>query len=282
MKIRFIFLILVALSLMTNCKENRSQVYNEMVPSSSDPTGVTKEKQNDDIISGNENKSVADNNEYETKVIKTGNILVTSKDIEEAKTIIYKFVIKCKGNIVNENLISQEPLSYYDIQLNIRADLFDQFFKLIDSSGLNIISKSFNSTDVTLDYVDNKTRLENKKKLEQSYLNLLSKAKDIKSILEIEEKLESVREDIESGESQMKVMEKQISYSSVTLRIEKQDINLTYKEKSKYWYRIWRAIIDGWSGIKTLLILIITIWPIYAIIIGVYFLIRFLRRRKRI
>jgi hypothetical protein len=133
---------------------------------------------------------------YNPKLIKKGSLTISSSNIEDTKSVLYAFVKRCNGQVVNESLISNEPNSYYKISLNVQASLYDKFFMPIDSAKLNIISKSFSSQDVTMEYIDNKTRLENKKKLEKRYLELLAKTKDIKDMLDIEEKLESIRSDM--------------------------------------------------------------------------------------
>jgi hypothetical protein len=218
---------------------------------------------------------------YKPKLIKRGSITVSSTNIESTKSLIYNFIRKCKGHVVNESFVANDPNSYYQIVLNVQSDLFNKFFELIDSAKLVVIAKSFSAEDVTMQYIDNTTRLENKKKLEKRYLELLSKTKDIKDMLEIEEKLENIRSDIESRESQMKVMEKQIAYSEINLYIEKQVVNLTYDQKNKYSYKLLLGLGKGWQGIKAVVIFLISIWPLYIIALGVVYLVKFFRKKRR-
>jgi hypothetical protein len=218
---------------------------------------------------------------YNPKLIKKGSLVISSVNIEQTKNLIYDFVKRCKGKIISESLEANDPYSYYQIVLNVDASLFDKFFILIDSAKLNITAKTFSTEDVTMVYIDNTTRLENKKKLEKRYLELLSKTKDIKDMLDIEEKLEGIRSDIESRESQMKVMDKQIAYSEIHLKLEKKSINLTYYEKNKYSYKLLQGLASGWQGIKSAMIFLFSIWPLYFLAFGVYYLIRFLRNKRK-
>lgn len=218
---------------------------------------------------------------YNPKLIKKGSLTVSSTSIESTKSLIYEFVKKCKGHVVNESFVANDPYSYYQLSLNVQADLFNRFFELIDSAKLVVIAKSFSAEDVTMQYIDNTTRLENKKKLEKRYLELLSKTKDIKDMLDIEEKLENIRSDIESRESQMKVMEKQIAYSKINLKIEKRYINLTYEEKNKYSYKLFLGLEKGWQGIKAAVIFLMSIWPLYIITLGVVYLVKFFRKKRK-
>jgi hypothetical protein len=218
---------------------------------------------------------------YNPKLVKKGDLTISSIDIESTKQLIFGFVKICNGYVINENLVANEPNSFYQISLNIQASQFDKFVHLLDSSKLNIVSRSFSVADVTMQYVDNVTRLENKKKLEKRYLDLLAKTKEIKDILEIEEKLENIRTEIEVKESQLKVLDKQIEYSEFNLKIEKRKVNISFDDTNKYSYKIGQGLISGWEGIKSFLIALISIWPIYLLIAILYYAIRGIIRKKK-
>jgi len=224
--------------------------------------------------------SAVNQGQYNPKLVKKGDLTISSTDIESTKKLIFGFVKECNGYVINENLVAEEPSSYYQISLNIQAIQFDKFVHLLDSSKLNIVSRSFSVENVTMQYVDNVKRLENKKKLEQRYLDLLAKTKDIKDILEIEEKLENIRTEIEVKEGQLKVLDKQIAYSEFNIRIEKRNINISFDDSNKYSYKLGQGLINGWEGIKSLIIILISIWPIYLIIAIIYFVIRMIKKRK--
>lgn len=218
---------------------------------------------------------------YHPKLIKKASLTISSPTIEATKSQLYEFVSRCNGRVIYENLVTNDPYSYYQISLNIQASLFDKFFKLVDSAKFVIVSKSFSSDDVTMQYIDNSTRLENKKKLEARYLELLSKTRDIKDMLEIEEKLEGIRSDIESRENQMKEMEKQIAYSEVSVRIDRQSTSLTFEEKNKYSFKISQGFVKGWQGIKSAFVFLISIWPIYLIVAALVIFIKYWRNRRK-
>lgn len=287
MKTKKILLLFFCFLTILSCKrnlENKKEVLmecekievNDDVPPPPPPPASTRY---DYVMQDKASSSESDL--YNPKLIKKGSLTISSSNIEDTKSIIYAFVKRCNGQVVNENLISNEPNSYYRIFINVQASLYDKFFMLIDSAKLNIISKSFSSQDVTMEYIDNKTRLDNKKKLEKRYLELLAKTKDIKDMLDIEEKLESIRSDIESRETQMNVMEKQIAFSEVHITIEKRTINVTYDEKNKYSYKLVQGLLSGWQGIKTFLVFLFSIWPFYILIILCYLIIRYVRNKNK-
>jgi hypothetical protein len=218
---------------------------------------------------------------YSPKLVKKGALSIASRDIESTKTVLYGFVKACNGYVTNENLVRNEFCNYYDISLNIDASRFDRFLQMLDSSGMNIVSRTFSVEDVSLKYIDDSTRLQNKKKLEKKYLELLSKTNDIKSILEIEDKLEEIQTDIESKEGQMKLLEKQLAYSEFTVKIERDIVNLSYDDRTKFIYKIKEGIVRGWEGMKTMLVALVSLWPLFVIIALLIAGIKAMIRRRR-
>ena len=133
-----------------------------------------------------------------------------------------------------------------------------------------------------MQYIDDSTRLFNKKKLENKYLDLLSKTNDIKNIIEIEEKLEEIQTDIEVKESQLKILDKIIAYSEFKIKIEKDINNLTYEDRAKFTNKLGQGVIRGWEGMKTMVIFMFSIWPLYILIALIYFATKFvIKKRKR-
>jgi len=220
--------------------------------------------------------------QYNPKLVKKGELTISSKDIELTKELVYRLVKECNGYVINENFTNNDYNTYFDISLNIRASHFDLFLKKLDSSKINIVSRTFSVEDISMEYIDDSTRLCNKKKLERKYIDLLAKSNDIKNLLEIEEKLEEIQTDIEVKESQLKLLDKQIAYSEVKIKIEKDITNLTYEDRTKFTYKLSQGFVRGWEGIKVVLIFLLTIWPVYILVALIYFVINpIIKRRKK-
>jgi hypothetical protein len=219
--------------------------------------------------------------QYQPKLVKTGELTITSNNIESTKSLLYKFVKECNGYVTNENLVKDEIFSYYNISLNISAVRFDLFLQLLDSSRMNIVSRTFSVEDVTLKYIDDSTRLLNKKKLEKKYLDLLSRTNDMKSILEIEDKLEEIQTDIEVKEGQMKVLDKQIAYSAFQVKIEQDIVNASYEDRTKFTYMLKQAVVRGWEGVRSAAIGLVSLWPLWVLIYLLFLVIKFFIRRRK-
>ncbi|GAA4927421.1 DUF4349 domain-containing protein [Mucilaginibacter defluvii] len=215
------------------------------------------------------------------KIIKEGDISFETNDIVKARKRVTD-ALKAVGGYVNEERQannSYEKRNEYTLDVRIPAAKFDGFLKDITSAGDRIESKSIRSRDVTTEYIDVTTRLNNKKALEKRYLELLSKAGKMADVLEIENKLNDVRTEIESNQGQLNYLSKQIDFSSLNITFYTQQSS---KDNGQgFGYRWQKAIGDSVDIAVTLFFGLITLWPVWlAAAIIVYVVRRLIKRRN--
>lgn len=224
-----------------------------------------------------------DNPENQTKLIKTGNLKIIAKDIETIKLKLNEILLNCKGTITYESLTKNETESSYSLLYSVPANNFDKFTHLIDSLNLNIAEKTYKVSDVTLKYIDETSRLNNKKKLEKTYTDLLTKATSIKNIIDIQEKIEEIRADIESREEQLKTLNNKIAFSEfdITLETPQKEKKLNSRKNENVFSRFTDAITSGFSSIIDSFIFLISIWPIYILLFILFLIFRYYRKKHK-
>lgn len=102
--------------------------------------------------------------------------------------------------------------------IKIPAENLDAFVSSF-SGNLTITNRSENTTDVTLDYVDTESRLESLRIEQDNLLEMLDNCEDMESIIYLQNELSSIRYQIESYESQLRVMMNQVNYSTLYLTL---------------------------------------------------------------
>jgi hypothetical protein len=218
------------------------------------------------------------------KVIKDGNISFETASIGDTRKAIYAKIKSLDGYISNENENNNTDVNQktYTITAHVPAKSFDAFVSGVAENALKIDSKNISTRDVTAQYIDITTRLANKKKLEERYLELLKKGSKISDLLEIENKLTEIRTDIESTQGQLNYLNKQIDYSTLEITFHTKQ---TVKEnRATFGYRIKTALIDGWEGLVGLFFWIVSSWHYWLILTIVIVSIRRWRsnlRRKK-
>lgn len=212
------------------------------------------------------------------KIVKEGDISFEAENISATRKRILQ-ALKRQGGYVyddSESLNSEDNHKEYSLKIRVPAKGFDMFLDSVLSGAKQIDTKNIRIKDVTTQFIDINTRLDHKKLLEARYLQLLKQASKMSDILEVENKLNEIRTDIESTQGQLNYLSKQVAYSS---------LDITFYSKAKtddktgsgFVYRFKRATDRGWKFVQSLFFDAIACWP--AFVIGLILLIWY-RRRK--
>lgn len=209
------------------------------------------------------------------KVVKTGGIEFQSENIEEDYKTIRKLLPKFNAYIENENQTKSDQRINYNLTVRVPSNVYDTLYSSLSKIAFRVDNKYSNLEDVTERYYDLKTRIKNKKALEERYVQLLSKATDVKDILEIEKNLNQVRTDIERFESQFNYLSKQLNFSTINLSIyEVLPYVFNSSKRKGFGARIFSALDNGWQGFLSFIVGLTTLWPFIFLIIGGVYLFR--------
>ncbi len=160
---------------------------------------------------------------------------------------------------------NQKPYRYADLTVRIPSDKLDDFVKAVGETSI-ITYQSESTEDVTLRYSD----LESRKKtlsVEQDRIwELLEKAATLESGIALEERLSAIRYRLESMESQLRLYDNQVEYSTLYISISEVAI-YTPTEPLTIGQQISRGFTQNLSGMGTFLldafIWILTASPIW-------------------
>ena len=104
------------------------------------------------------------------------------------------------------------------LTLRVPADQYDSLLaSLRGISGAKVNSEGSKSSEVTEQYTDLQSRLRNLERTEQSYLKLLEQAKSIQDILTVNDRLDSVRSQIEQIQGRLNVLDKMTDHATIDL-----------------------------------------------------------------
>lgn len=218
-------------------------------------------------------------------IIRTGTMEMEVDKFDESEIKFKEVVKKFGGYIANSNSSQRSNgKKYGTIELKVPADKYDAMILEINSFG-KVISQKINSNDITSEYVDLESRLKTQKELEQRLLKLLNeKAVKLSDVIEVEEKLASVRQKIEGFEGRMKMLKSQSDLSTLTVTYSEQSL-LDTSSGGGFWYEIGQAIKKGLSGFTSVLTVSITILialiPIIIFVLIVIWIIKRIINKKR-
>lgn len=218
---------------------------------------------------------------FAKKIIKSATVKYQVDDLEEEKNKLVRETNALKGFVVSEIADATYNNPQIAFQLNIPSEHFDGFITSLEKDVAYFDLKEIKREDVTRDYVDVATRLKNQRALEARYLELLKQAKNVTEILEIEEKLHQVRLEIELSENRLRLYDRQVRYSSVSLTIFKEMPHAKSPDRT-IGYKTKNAFIGGLENFVDSLIDILYLWPFFLIILifGLWFLVKYKKYKK--
>lgn len=237
---------------------------------------------------------------YERKIITTGSISLEVTDLDEKVNAITDLAEKSGGYVESsnvDNVVSyerdnndnkEEKLKTGNLTLRLPAAKFKATVEEIKNMG-EVISYNTNSVDISEQYYDTTTRINNLKVQENRLRELLSKAQTVDEILKIENELNRVRNDIELMTTDIRRWDKQVSLSTLYVylkeikagRVEALDV-------PSIWTKAYNGFIGAINtilrGMEKLFIFVISSIP-YIIILAaisgiVYAIINKYRKKK--
>ena len=205
------------------------------------------------------------------KLIKTGQIELEVKDINEKYSEVKLLLSKYNGYVVDMQERSNSYQSNLILELKVQASNFEVLFEELKGVG-KVGSASISTQDVTTEYIDTDARVKTLKVQEETLLNIMSKAVKVEDLLRVETELQRVRENIESSQGRLKYLDNRISYSVITLNMTTtKEPTLVLEENTSIFEKFLFNFKDGvgfWGNAFLNLVLGI-LWMLPVIIVGI-------------
>jgi len=217
------------------------------------------------------------------KIIKDGNIIVQSKDIEASKNGFDNLLKSLNAYYERENLKKTSYRISYDLIIRVPAGNFEHLLSSVEQGKDEVKSKNIRARDVTEEYVDITIRLDSKREYLKQYTVLLAKANTIKDILEIKENIRQLHEEIERAEGRLRYLNDQVAFSTLTVELY-QEIDYVYKPapQDSFIERVKLGLNTGWKIVVEIVVFLIHIWSILLLLIVAFFFVRrHLKKQKK-
>lgn len=213
----------------------------------------------------------------ESEYIKTGEIYLLVDDIDTAKESLENIKDEYNGEYTYSYESGEGLDRYVYLTLKIESSNFEEAFEEISDIEGEIDYSSTDVTDVTQEYTDLQSRLENAEAVETQLLEILEDADTVEDTLSVYTELASVRETIEVLKGQIKYLDTQTDYSYITVKF---SLSSTGGEISEEEWKplgvikdALRALVSFGKTIVNMLIWVLVFSPIGLVIWGIYWII---------
>ncbi len=173
------------------------------------------------------------------------------------------------------------------LTVRIPTGRLDEFITELEGKG-NIVNRSENTEDVTLQYSDIESRKKTLKMEQDRIWALLEKADTLDAVIALEKRLSEIRYDLESMESQLRLYDNQVEYS--ILRLDLSEVTkYSPTEPQTIWQRIRTGFMENvrraaglFSSLFVGIIISVPYWvPAAAILFIFYFIGRKYAKKHR-
>lgn len=208
-------------------------------------------------------------------VIKTGELQIVVKNVQEAMDEISRYAERKGGWVVSKDVNVEEGALSGEITVRVPAQYFEEAFGYIRGLADKVNYESVKGEDVTEEYVDLRARLKNLEATEAQLLKIMQRAGRISDVLTVFRELSSVREEIEKVKGRIQYLEQsaRMSTISVKLSVSEELLPIPPAERWRPGYvikRAWRSALLVLRALSYVVLWILAygiIWiPLCAII----------------
>lgn len=180
------------------------------------------------------------------KIIKTVSMSLETQNFTDDIALIEKKISTLGGYIEMQTMddLLSDSGRMCNLTARIPADKLDTFVNTVSKTG-NVVSKSLTTDDVTLSYVDTESRVKVLKAEQDRLLALIEKAETMEAIITLESRLTDIRYELESNQSQLRMYDNLVDYSTVTITINEVYHYTPKPEKVK---TTWDRIQSGFNN----------------------------------
>jgi len=161
------------------------------------------------------------------KLIRNARVDLEVRSFEEAVQQIAGFANEAKGYIATSNSDKQENGKLRgEVVVKVLPENLDDFLEKLRGVG-DLKNQAIGTDDVTKQYFDTDARLKNAQAMEQRLIDVLKrKSDDINDLLAVEKELGRVREQIEQMQGELKFMDTQAQFATVTIALAEKDMDV--------------------------------------------------------
>ena len=221
--------------------------------------------------------------DWDKKIIKNAVLNVEAKNYKAFNDLVHEQVKQAGGYVAGEEQSKSEYKIENIVTIKVPVDQFDNLVKSITSTkDENVVSQKVTSQDVTGEVIDTRSRTEAKRQVRLRYLDLLKQAKNMEEILKVQQEINSIQEEIEAGAGRVSYLTHAAAYSTIELTFY-QVLNAQAVQPNTpgFGARVLDALSNGLSWVGEMLVVLLTLWPLWLCVGGVWWLIKKYRAKPK-
>jgi hypothetical protein len=204
------------------------------------------------------------NPDWDRKIVKSADLSLETKSFPRFTDRLHKLVRDNGGYIAREEQTQTTAQVANTVSIKVPVDRFEDLVSQLPADSDRLTDKKVSSEDVSMEYVDTRSRLETKKEVRERYLDLLKQAHNMKDILAIQEEINGIQEEIDAASGRINYLGHAAAFSTVNLRFYQiLDATVVDNPQPTFLHRIKLSFLEGWEFLSTLGLGLLSIWPLW-------------------
>ncbi len=214
--------------------------------------------------------------EARRQIIRTAMLEAETRDFKSFGASLRNVIKSNKAWVESEEETHSGYRHQNVLEIRVPVQHFDGLLQGMEGLDANWLQKRVDAEDITNKVIDIQGRLEAKTKIRERYVQLLKQANKMEDILAIQEKIDEITEEMESAAYNLKNMQAEAAFSTVYLTYFQPTQERGYAEPGLA-TRLWSGIKQGATGLGDVVVLAVTLWPLWLAAAAAFFWVR----RKR-
>lgn len=209
-------------------------------------------------------------------VIRQAEVKFKVTDLEKSARRAEDLILQTGATLAQSNQQETAAAKSLEMEIKVKPGNFLPLLRQLQAESIQLDTKTISTQDVALEYVDLEARANAKLAVEQRIKGLLTGAKNIQQILEVEHQLQTIREEIESTQARLRFLQTQTALSTIRLAMY-QEVPPVPSSEPGFFSRLREALDSGWQLTLSLVIGLFYLWPLWLVGLGVLL---YLRKRN--
>ncbi len=207
------------------------------------------------------------------QVIRNGSVDLIVESVDESFEQVRGVVEQAGGYLASSSFSGRDESQRARMTVRIPAEKFDQVVADLRNLAIEVGSISTSSQDVTEEFTDLEASLRNLRAIETQYLTLLGEADNIGDILQVQDRLNGVRYELERVQGRLNLIENQTSLATLEIALFPESAPMTVEDQTGFRADVreaWDSSVDFVSAAGTGLVvaLVWSWWLIPFLLVG--------------
>jgi len=194
------------------------------------------------------------------KIIQTASVSLQVKAVGEAFQEVGRIASGAGGFVSNSSFSNVDDEQVASVTIRVPAVRFQDVLGQLRGLAVKVENEQSQASDVTEEYSDLGARLRNLEATEAQYLEFLKRAKDIGEVLQVQDRLNGVRAEIEQVRGRMNLLENLSDLSTITVHLRPESAPAAEEggrpDPAEAAGKAWDASLDTLWGIATVVVAI--------------------------